>query len=476
VVGVRTVRILLLIALVAPAAVLAGPGARTLARPGEAANAAPVSLPGENEVAERTLPNGLKLLVWPDHDIPNVVIYDWVRVGSRNEKTGATGHSHFFEHMMFEGTTKHPHGEFDRLMEDAGGSNNAFTTEDMTVYQDWIPRSALELVFDLESDRLQHLDFAPEVVENERNVVYSERRSSVEDDPGGLLTEQVQATAFVAHPYGNPVIGWPSDIEAWTLDDLMSYFRVHYAPNNCTFVIVGDVKPEEIFALAERYLAPIPAQPPTPALRTVEPEQHGERTVKLVLPAQTPLLYLAYKSPAGADPEGPALDMLLDILAGGDYARLHRLLVEDAQVAIAVDVQRQSGFDPGLTWIDATLPAGGDPARVEQMIDDALASVVRDGVTEKELTRAKNIVTAAFVRGLATIDGKAGALGSYEMTYGDWRRLFRAPAEYAAVTAADIRKVAAAVFDPDRRTVGVLEPKVGNDESEPADGSDDDAH
>src|SRR5262249_36472472 len=211
----------------------------------------------------------------------------------------------------------------------AGGSNNAFTSEDVTVYQDWFPRSALDLIFDLESDRLRNLSFDPQVVESERNVVYSERRSSVDNDNGGTLSEQVQATAFIAHSYQIPVIGWPSDIESWTLDDLKSYFKTYYAPNNCTLIIVGDVQPAEIFALAERYLAPIPAQPPPPVLHTVEPEQHGERRVTLVKPAQTPLLYLAYKSPGAADPSGPALDLLLDALVGGEYARLHRLLVED---------------------------------------------------------------------------------------------------------------------------------------------------
>jgi zinc protease len=274
-----------------------------------------------------------------------------------------------------------------------------------------------------------------------------------------MLSEQVQAAAFVAHTYQIPVIGWPSDIESWTLEDLKIYFRTYYAPNNCTLVFVGDLEPEEVFALAERHLAPIPAQAPPPPLRTVEPEQRGERRVTLVRPAQTPLLYLAYKSPSAADPSGPALDLLLNLLAGGEHARLHRLLVEDAQVAISVSGYRHTGFDPGLTWLDVALPAGGDVARVEQMLTAELARVAREGVADAELARAKNIVTAAFVRGLATIDGKARGLGSYELLHGGYRALFAAPAAYAAVTAADVRRVAAQVFDPARRTVGVLEPQ-----------------
>ena len=425
----------------------------------DAATPPPAPLPGEKDVAAHTLTNGMKVIVWPDHDIPNVVLYNWAHVGSRNEHQGITGLSHFFEHMMFNGTSTRQPGEFDRLMEAAGGSNNAFTSQDVTVYQDWFPRTALDLIFDLESDRLRNLSFDPQVVESERNVVYSERRSSVDNDYGSSLSEQIQATAFLAHSYQIPVIGWPSDIESWTLDDLKSYFRTYYAPNNCTLVIVGDVHPEEIFALAERYLAPIPAQPAPPALHTVEPEQQGERRVTLVKPAQTPLLYLAYKSPNAADPSGPALDLLMDALVGGEYARLHRLLVEDTQVAISVDGFRQQGLDPGLTWLQVALPAGGDVARVEQMITEELARIARDGISDSEISRARNIVTAAFVRGLATIDGKASALGSFELLHGDYRKLFSAPAAYAAVTAGDIRKVAAEVFDRNKRTVGVLVPQ-----------------
>jgi zinc protease len=259
------------------------------------------------------------------------------------------------------------------------------------------------------------------------------------------------------------VLGWPSDIESWTVEDLKSYFTTYYAPNNCTLVIVGDVVPSEIFALAEKWLAPIQSQPAPPALRTVEPEQRGERRVTLVRPAQTPLLYFAYKSPNAVDPTGPALDLLLDILAGGEYARLHRLLVEDSQVAISVDGFRQQGLDPGLTWLQVVLPAGGDTARVERMIGDELARIAREGVTDGEIARAKHIVTAGFVRGLATIDGKASALGSFELLHGDYRELFAAPAAYEAVTSADIRRVAASVFEPTRRTVGVLVPQAEGD-------------
>ena len=185
----------------------------------------PVAANVPPEIRSFTLDNGLKIIVWPDHDIPNVVMYNFVRAGARNEYPGITGLSHFFEHMMFNGSDNVPPGDFDRLMEAAGGANNAYTSQDVTVYQDWFPRAALGTIFYLESDRLANLKIDPEVVESERGVVYSERRTGVDNDNNGLLYEQVMATAFVAHPYQIPVIGWPSDIENWRLGDLENYFR-----------------------------------------------------------------------------------------------------------------------------------------------------------------------------------------------------------------------------------------------------------
>jgi zinc protease len=207
----------------------------------------------------------MKVLVQEDPSIPNVALYTFFRVGSRNEHEGITGLSHFFEHMMFNGAKKYGPGQFDRAMEGAGGNNNAYTTNDMTVYQDWFPKSQLELIFDLEADRVQYLAFDPKIVESERQVVYSERRLSVDNNNFGLLDEQLEATAIMAHPYHWSVIGWPSDIEKWTLDDLKAYFAKGYSPSNATMVVVGDVKADNVFRLAEKYMEPIPAHDPPAA-------------------------------------------------------------------------------------------------------------------------------------------------------------------------------------------------------------------
>ena len=407
-----------------------------------------------------TLDNGVTIIVWPDHDIPNVAFYNFVRAGSRNEVPGITGLAHFFEHMMFNGTSRRAPGEFDRVMEAQGGSNNAFTSEDLTVYQDWFPKTALRTIFELEADRLANLAFVPEVVESERGVVYSERRLRVEDDTQGRLMEQVQASAFLAHPYGNPTIGWPSDIQSWTMDDLQSFFTTYYAPNNCTLVFAGDVDPDEVFQLAREHFGSIAAQAPPAPIRTVEPRQEGERRVVVHADAQTPLLQFAYHSLSAADPEMPALELLMRILTEGDSSRLHRTLVEQEQLAIAADGYWQEGFDPGLAWFFLALPAGADTDEAEAAFTAALAAVTTDGVTAAELLKAKSLVSADFWRGLSTINGRARALGMYAVLHGDHRKLFSAPETYDAVTAEQVRAVAARVLATTNRTVGVLVPSV----------------
>src|ERR1700687_4310738 len=218
---------------------------------------APVWGQAEFPVATKTLKNGMKVLVQTDHSIPNVALYIFYRIGSRNEGPGTTGLSHFFEHMMFNGAKKYGPGQFDALMEAAGGTNNAYTSRDVTVYQDWFPRAALEKILDLEADRIRDLSLQEDKVKSERGVVASERRTSVDAENAGILDEQLWATAFAAHPYQWPVVGWMSDIEHWTMEDLKHHFEMGYSPSNATMVVVGDVTPEEVFRLTQKYIEPI---------------------------------------------------------------------------------------------------------------------------------------------------------------------------------------------------------------------------
>jgi len=408
------------------------------------------------EIRAYTLDNGLRIIVWPDHDIPNVVMYNFVRAGGRNEYPGITGLSHFFEHMMFNGTDRRKQGEFDELMEAAGGANNAYTSKDLTVYQDWFPRSALETIFDLEGDRLENLAIDPDVVESERGVVYSERRMRYDNDNFGRLYLEMNATAFTAHPYQFPVIGWASDVENWTQDDLESYFRTYYAPNNLTMVFTGDVTPKEIFTLAEQYFGDIPAQAPPQAIRTVEPEQLGERRLLIELESPTPLLHVTFHAGSATDPTTQAMNVLLNLLVGGESSRLHRLFVEEEQIALAVGGFQMEGFDPGLVYFYLTLPPAADVAAVEVRLLEELQRVATEGVSAAELEKARNIMIADYWRGLATIDGKASALGNAEVFLGDYQRAFSLPDELAAIGAEEIQSVAASVFDRRKMTVGVL--------------------
>jgi zinc protease len=414
---------------------------------------------GLDDVQQVRLRNGLQLVLWPDHNIPNVTLHNWVRVGSRNEGPGTSGLAHFFEHMMFNGTERHPLGDFDRLMEAQGASNNAYTAQDVTVYQDWLPASALEQVFELESDRLANLQFLPEVVENERKVVYSERRLRIEDSNAALLEEQVQAAAFLAHPYRIPTIGWPSDIQSWSLADLRLFFDVHYAPGNCTLIVVGAVDPDEVVALARRYFEPIAARPTPATAVTREPEQRGERRLVLERPGQNPLVQYAYHAIAASDPRQPALNLLQSILVGGDASRLHRRLVEEQKLAVAIGGGWPEGFDPNIFSIYATLPAQGSSRRFERALDAELTRVVQEGVSARELNRAKNIAAVDFWRGISTLDGKARLLGEYAVMHGDYRSLFEAPEAYQSVTREQIQAIAQQVLAPERRTIGVLEPR-----------------
>jgi zinc protease len=415
------------------------------------------------DIASFNLPNGLEVIVWPDHDIPNVALYYFVRAGGRNEYPGITGIAHFFEHMMFNGTKSRDQGEFDTEMEAAGGANNAYTSKDVTVYMDWFPRSALEAVIELESDRLMNLAIDPDVVETERSTVYSERRLRVDDSNFGVLFEQMFANAYVAHPYQNPVIGWPTDIENWSQRDLEGFFRTYYAPNNITMIFSGDVTPEEIYLLADQYFSPIPRQHAPPAITIAEPAQRGARRFVIEKDAQAPLLHVAFHGGAAGDDDALQRSLLLSILGEGDSSRLHRALVEEEGLAVSVGVYDSAGFDPGLVYFYLTLPPGGDAEAAEARLLEELERAATESVDAAELEKARNLHLAAFWRELQTIRGKAAALGEYEVFNGDYEALFAVPEQLAETTPEGLRSVAATLFQRDNMTVGVLRAPVGDE-------------
>jgi len=410
-------------------------------------------------VTSRTLKNGMKVLVQSDHSIPNVAMYIFYRIGSRNERPGTTGLSHFFEHMMFNGAKKYGPGELDKVMEGNGGSNNAYTTQNVTVYQDWFPHTALPLIFDIEADRIRDLNFDPQKIESERGVVASERRLSVDNSNNGLLDEQLWATAFLAHPYQWPVVGWMSDIEHWTIADLKHHFEMGYSPSNATMVVVGDVTPEEIIQLCEKFIEPIPQHAPPPPVTTVEPEQLGERRLVVHKPAELPLLIIAYHIPRTNSPDFYALNILRTVLFQGESSRMYQRLVDKDQIALGVESQVENAFDPTLLEINAQPKQGVDPQACEKAIYEELDRVKNMGIADRELEKAKNIRLVEFYRQMRTISGRANTIGTYEVFFGDYNRLFEAAKNYGGVTKEDVQRVAKTYFGANNRTVATLLPE-----------------
>ncbi len=412
------------------------------------------------DVAKQTLSNGMKVLVQEDHNIPNVAMYLFYKIGSRNERPGTTGLSHFFEHMMFNGAKKYGPKQFDNEMEKSGGNNNAYTSQDLTVYQDWFPSSALPLIFDLEADRIRDLAFDPKIIESERGVVYSERRSSVDNNNFGILREQVQAAAYTAHPYHWPVVGWPSDIEGWTMEDLRAHFKMGYSPNNCTLVVVGDVNTANVMELAKKFLEPIPANTPPPPVRTKEPVQNGERRVTIRKPAQLPLQQIVYHVGDSRSPDSTVLDVLAAVLTDGQSSRLYKRMVDGEQLVLNVNAFANTTLDPGLFSFIVQPKGGVSLDRTEQVIYEELSKLQTTPVPPEELRKAKNQLLKQQYTQLKTINGRANLLGSYEVFKGDYKKLFEEDKEIEAVTAEDIQKAAKTYFTVSNRTVGTLIPET----------------
>ncbi len=408
------------------------------------------------DVQSFTLRNGMEIFVLENSSIPNANMYLFYKVGSRNEHTGITGISHFFEHMMFNGAKKFGPKEFDRTMEASGGANNAYTTENITAYTDWFPSSALEIIFELESDRIAHLNFDSSMIESERGVILSERSTGLENNPMEELWQEVQATAFIAHPYMWPVIGWESDIKNWTKQDLENYFHTYYAPNNCVVVISGDVKFDDVKMFAEKYFGSIPSGPEPRKVHTIEPPQTGERRVFVQREVPTPYLMITYHVPQSGSEDYYALDLLNSILSQGRSSRLYSSLVEDSQLALEADSYYGDAFDPTLFYFLGVCNDGIKASELEKAMLDEIQKIIDEGINENELQKVKNQKLMEFYKTLETINGMSNTIGTYELFFGDYKKLFSAPDDYKKVTADDIKRVAAKYFTKENRTVGIL--------------------
>jgi zinc protease len=424
----------------------------------------PAQATSVEDIKSFTLENGMKIMVLEDSSIPNANMYLFWKVGSRNEVPGITGISHFFEHMMFNGAQKYGPKMFDRTMEAAGGANNAYTSENLTVYTNWFPSDSMEVIFELEADRIAHLAIDEKMVESERGVVTSERITGLENSNWRTIQEEVKGVAFRAHPYSWSIIGHESDIAAWTLDDLVQYHKTYYAPNNAVVVIAGNIKFKEVKRLADSYFAPIPAQTPPKEVRTVEPPQKGERRVYVQKASvSTPNVMFAYHIPATSHEDYYALDLLSSILSQGNSSRMYQGLVE-TQVALEADTYMPMAFDPNLLYILAVADPATSADDLEKAMIAVLSDVSKNGVSAKELEKVKNIKLMEFYRQMETINGKANTVGTYELFFDSYADLFNAPDAYNQVTVEDIQRVAQTYLLKSNRTVGVLAATQETDE------------
>ncbi len=424
--------------------------------------ALPVLAAGE-KVEEFMLDNGMKVIVKPDHRAPVVVSQVWYKVGSSYELPGTTGVSHVLEHMMFKGTKNVPPDEFSRIVAALGGSENAFTGIDYTAYFETLSKKHLERALELEADRMQNLLLDEKEFRREVAVVREERRLRTDDDPNGLLWEQFNAVAWRVSPYRNPVIGWMHDLEVMTVADLQAWYDQWYSPDNALLVVVGDVVPAEVLALAKKHFGAIPARKREAWRQRPEPEQKGPVRMTLKVPAEQPVLLMGYKAPAMVDLKDPAeayaLVVLSSILGDGDSSRLSASVVRDQGLAVSAS----SSYDAfsrlsGLLEIEAIPARETDLDELEKALRAQVKRLRDEPVSKAELERVINRTLAARVFARDSMFYQAMLIGMRETNGYDWRSLDEELEHIRAVTAEQVRAVARKYLVDQRLTVARLEP------------------
>jgi zinc protease len=422
--------------------------------------------PAIDDPAERTrvtvLENGLTVLTLEDRTTPVVSFQMWVRVGSRDESR-YTGLAHLFEHMMFKGSEHIAPEEHAKLVEARGGRLNAFTSRDFTVYFEDVPPESLPLVVDLEAERVAHLDISEKTLGSEREVVLEERRMRTEDSPNGRAFEALLALTFEAHPYRWPVIGWRSDVERATVEVAREFFATYYAPNNITIAIVGDIDTEEAL---ERIRWTFGALDSTeiPRNPTAEPEQKGARRAVVHLDVRSSLLAVAWHAPPTGHEDGPALDVLSQILSGGRSSRLYRNLVYEGQVALYAEGSYWELVDAGVFFGFASVRPDASIDEVERRFFAEIARLRSEPARPSEIEKAKRQLEVSLVNGLLTSHALASRIASDYATFGRIRPLSERLDAIEAVTAEDVQRVAAKyLLDDGRNVVHVVPPPDGGE-------------
>lgn len=434
---------------------------------------------GGPKVANFTLKNGMEVVVISDHGAPVVTHMVWYRVGAADEQWGKSGIAHFLEHLMFKGTDKIKPGQFSKIISRLGGEDNAFTSQDATAYFQRVSKDNLAKMMEMEADRMLNLRLSKKDVATERDVVLEERRSRTENSPSAILGEHMSAALYLNHPYRVPIIGWKREIEQLNLDDALAFYKLHYAPNNAILVVAGDVTADEVKKLATRIYGNLtPNKAIKPRKRPLEPPQVAPRTVTYTDPragkASIRRQYLvpSYKS---AEPgEAEALDLLAKVGLSGATSKLYRKLVVDSKIAASAGGwYESSGMDYGRLAVSAVASEGVSLDEVEAAIDEVLADLRDNPVSEEELQRAKTLYLSDYIfesdsqSQLARRYGWALVVGRTIEDVDNW------PKKIAKVTAADIQKVAKKYFDKRRSVTGRLLPSPADAVTDKSGGADD---
>ncbi|WP_228720687.1 M16 family metallopeptidase [Nitrogeniibacter mangrovi] len=413
---------------------------------------------------ETTLDNGLRIVVKEDHRAPSVVHMVWYRVGAMDEVDGTSGVAHVLEHMMFKGTKAVGPGEFNKIVAGVGGRDNAFTNQDYTAYFQQVPANQLERMMTLEADRMHGLKLSEADFTKELAVVKEERRMRTEDKPRALVYEELMATAFHAHPYRRPVIGWMSDLDHMTVEDARRWYHRWYSPRDATVVVVGDVDHTRVFDAARRIYGAVPAGEALPARPVIqEPPRRGERRVTVRAPAELPYVAMAWAAPTLRDPvkdrDVYALQVLAAVLDGYSGARLSRHVVRDAQVAVSAGAGYDGiGRGPSLFYMDGAPATGKTVADVEAALRAELAKIQTEGIAPDELARVKTQAVASRVYKRDSLMGQAMEIGQLEVVGLSWRDEATMLDGIRQVTAEEVKDVANRYFSDDRLTVAVLDP------------------
>ncbi|MGZ4679726.1 MAG: M16 family metallopeptidase [Ilumatobacteraceae bacterium] len=412
------------------------------------------------DVKSWQLPNKLRVVFVPDHKAPVVTVQVFYHAGGKDEPADKRGIAHMFEHMMFKGSKFVRPEEHARFIDAVGGNENAFTQDDATGYHDTIPPAALDFTLKLEAERMRNLELTQKTIDSEREVVKEELRVRLENNPVMKALDKVLHLAYTVHPYRQFPIGEKKMLDSVTVEDCKKFYDTYYRPNNATLIVVGDTDEKTVRALVQKHFAPLEAgpEPPRPSKAKEEPLQNALREATLSIPVQLPFVVGAYHIAAGESEDMYALEVLQQILSGGESSRMYQRLVRKDKVAVFAGGQTFEHEEPGLFLTFAAFLPGGDPIKVRAALEDELQKIVDAPVEASELAKAKNQLAARAVFRRERVSEIATQIGIDGIVAHDPMRGFSAPAKYDAITAAEVQRVAKKYLTKNNESIVILQP------------------